>query len=40
MKGLVVFDDRSDLAFYSVDREMGSYLFNRMKQLSGASVSL
>ena len=40
MKGLIIFDDRSDLAFFSLDREMEKHVFNRMKQLSGTSVSL
>ena len=40
MKGLIVFDDKSDLAFFSLDREMEKHVFNRMKQLSGTSVSL
>lgn len=40
MKGLIVFDDKSALAFFSLDREMEKHIFNRMKQLSGTSVSL
>ena len=40
MKGLLIFDDKSDLAFFSLDREMEKHIFNRMKQLSGTSVSL
>ena len=43
MKGIVVFDDRSDLAFYSLDKEMERYIKDRVKQLEGeaapASVS-
>ena len=39
MKGLLIFDDKSDLAFFSLDREMEKHVFNRMKQLSGTSVS-
>lgn len=43
MKGIVVFDDRSDLAFYSIDKEMEQYVQDRVRQLegeAGAEVSL
>jgi hypothetical protein len=33
MKGIVVFDDRSDLAFYSLDKEMERYVKDRVRQL-------
>ena len=39
MKGIVVFDDRSDLAFYSLDKEMERYVKERVKQLEGEAVA-
>ena len=35
MKGIVVFDDRSDLAFYSLDKDMEHYVKERVRQLEG-----
>ena len=35
MKGIIVFDDRSDLAFYSLDKEMELYIKDRVRQLEG-----
>ena len=35
MKGIVVFDDRSDLAFYSLDKELEQYIRDRVKTLEG-----
>ena len=39
MKGIVVFDDRSDLAFYSLDKEMEHYVKERVRQLEGEAGS-
>ena len=42
MRGVVVFDDRSDLAFYTLDREMEEYVVRRITELdveAGAPVS-
>ena len=42
MKGLVIFDERANLSFYSLDKEMEAYISNRMQELektAGASVS-
>ena len=39
MKGIVVFDDRSDLAFYSLDKEMERYIKERVRQLEGEAAS-
>ena len=38
MKGIVVFDDRSDLAFYSLDKEMERYIKERVRQLEGEAA--
>ena len=38
MKGIVVFDDRSDLAFYSLDKEMERYIKDRVRQLEGEAA--
>ena len=42
MKGVVIFDERANLAFYSVDKEMEEYILGRMQELeeeAGARVS-
>ena len=42
MKGVVIFDDRSDLAFFSVDKEMKKFILNRISTLdaeAGSNVS-
>ena len=42
MRGLLIFDDRSDIAFYTLDRELEKYITDRIKELeanSGAPVS-
>lgn len=33
MKGLVVFDDKSSIAFFSLDKELENYISDRIKQL-------
>ncbi len=33
MKGILIFDDRSDLAFFSLDREMRRYVIDRIRTL-------
>jgi len=42
MKGVVIFDERANLAFYSVDKELEEYVYGRMQELeeeAGAKVS-
>ena len=42
MKGVLIFDERANLAFYSVDKEMEEYVYDRMQELeeeAGAKVS-
>ncbi len=42
MKGVVIFDERANLAFYTVDKEMEEYVYGRMQELEeegGAKVS-
>ena len=39
MKGVVVFDDRSDLAFYSLDKGMEAYIKDRVRTLEGEAVA-
>lgn len=41
MKGVVIFDERANLAFYTVDKELEEYVFGRMQELeeeAGATV--
>ena len=33
MKGVVIFDERADLAFYSLDGEMEQFILGRMQEL-------
>ncbi len=43
MKGILIFDDRSDLAFFSLDREMRRYVVDRIRTLdmeAGSTVSV
>lgn len=37
MKGVVIFDERADLAFYSLDKEMEDYILGRMQELEAAA---
>ena len=37
MKGVVIFDDRSNLAYYSLDKEMKAYMSGRMQDLEAAA---
>lgn len=43
MKGVVIFDERADLAFHCLDKEMERFILERMQELelehSGPSVS-
>lgn len=42
MKGVVIFDERANLAFYTLDKEMEAYISRRMQDLeeaAGANVS-
>ena len=43
MKGVAIFDERADLAFYSLDKEMEKFILSRMQELetehTGAAVS-
>ena len=41
MKGIIVFNDRADISFYSLDRELRKYMFDRLRSLeedAGAMV--
>lgn len=44
MKGVVIFDERADMAFFSLDTEMEKFILGRMLELeveqSGITVSL
>lgn len=33
MKGVVIFDERADLAFYCLDKEMERFILGRMQEL-------
>ncbi len=33
MKGVAIFDERADLAFYSLDEEMEKFILTRMQEL-------
>lgn len=33
MKGVVIFDERADMAFYSLDKEMEKFILVRMQEL-------
>lgn len=33
MKGVVIFDERADMAFFSLDEEMESFILGRMQEL-------
>ena len=37
MKGLLVFDERSDIAFYSLDKELEKYIICRIRHLEEAA---
>ena len=43
MKGVAIFDERADLAFYSLDKEMERFILVRMQELemeqTGVAVS-
>ena len=42
MKGVVIFDDKSDLAFFSLDKEMKKFIEDRINALdaeAGSNVS-
>lgn len=43
MKGVVIFDERADMAFFSLDKEMEQFILGRMQELEaehmGAAVS-
>ena len=42
MRGVIIIDDRSDLAFYSLDKEMERFILGRVMELeeeAGAPVS-
>jgi len=36
MKGIIVFDDRSDIAFYTLDKELEKYMYDRIRHLEEA----
>lgn len=36
MKGIIVFDDRSDIAFFTLDRDLEEYMYDRLRQLEEA----
>lgn len=43
MKGVVVFDDKSDMVFFTLDKEMEKFVVDRiteLEQAAGATVSL
>lgn len=43
MKGILIFDDKSDLAFFSLDKEMKKFVVERIKMLdmeAGVSASI
>jgi hypothetical protein len=43
MKGVVIFDERADMAFFSVDKELEEFILGRMQELemelTGGTVS-
>ncbi len=42
MKGILIFDDKSDLAFFCLDKEMRRYVIDRIRTLdieAGSNVS-
>jgi len=39
MKGVLIFDDRSDLAFFSLDKGMEKYVLERIHSLDQAAGS-
>lgn len=39
MKGVVIFDGRTDISFFSLDEEMESFILDRMQELEEPNTS-